>query len=83
MGFGSKICTKYDYVEIKDKYIYFKYREENPEFKIPPEPVLSCEHCTFYSMVKDIDANTKLRSNKYYNRENKKNCGDQFQPLIS
>ena len=44
-----------DYITVKDKYLYSKHRVENDYYKVEPDPKLDCDHCTFYSMVKDIE----------------------------
>ena len=44
-----------DYTSVKDKYLYSKHRQETDYYTLQPDPKLDCEHCTFYSMVKDIE----------------------------
>ena len=64
-----------DYLDVKDKYLYFKNRKENEEFSMTPDPELDCFDCSFYKMVKDVNAKYQDSANKSYCRENKKNYG--------
>ena len=64
-----------DYLDVKDKYLYFKNRKENEEFSITTDPELDCFDCSFYKMVKDVNAKYQDSANKSYCRENKKNYG--------